>query len=65
MDGGVPSLPENYIERGTPAKGCFVVGVVEKLLSGRPLDLIVIVCFLAICAILLLASAQILSTQYL
>ena len=43
MDGGVPGLPENYIERGSQARGSFVNGVVEKLLAGMSLALVMFV----------------------
>ena len=34
MDGGVPILTEHYVARDNSAKGSFVAGVVEQLLSG-------------------------------
>ena len=34
MLGGVPSLPDHYVERCTPANESFVHGIVAKLLAG-------------------------------
>ena len=35
MDGGVPSLTEHFVDRGTATDGNFVSSVVDRLLAGR------------------------------
>ena len=35
IDGGVPSLTEHFVHRGTSAEENFVSGVVDRLLTGR------------------------------
>lgn len=34
LDGGVPSLTEQFVSRGNSAEGTFVSSVVEQLLAG-------------------------------